>query len=454
MSPEIVALSAALLFLTGVQLVADQWTPLSPLGGAGSIGSPGGTHPLATDGDTVHLVWMQRGNIQYRLSRDAGVTWGSPITVTSSGTAQYPCSLERSGSTLHLIWPDSRNRSAGLRSPAPSRDGAWEVYYKRSTDAGKTWGPDTRLTPGANLFRLGTAISGSTIHVVWGSTSLVLPTPVGTHTWGELYYIRSTDGGVTWKPTVRLTTPDCSAMRPGIAAVGRASGDYVHVTWFDRRDSKEVWDWDIYYKRSTDGGATWGSDVRMTSTPYHSRHPQIVATPGPTGPGRVCCIWEDGSFVTGTKWEGDSALYAAVSDDNGETWSEARRLTFTNTPNGRATHSKTYASGSRIHLAWTDSPEARPRRRRTPEASEPLGEGSQEGSPEPAGPQAVYYMTSPDGGLTWEAPERLTTASDGSCLGEGVGGTGSYAIVVIKQSDTLSYRRRNLPASGPHAPRQ
>jgi len=405
MSVEVVAVSAVLLLLTGMQLAGDQWTPLTPLGGAGSIGSPGGTHPLAIDGDTVHLVWMQRGNIQYRLSTDAGVTWGTTRPLTASGTAQYPCSLERSGSVLHLIWPDSRN-------------GTWEIYYKRSTDASKTWGPDTRLTPGASLFRLGTAISGSTVHVVWGSTSLVLPTPVGTHTWGELYYTRSTDGGVTWKPVVRLTAPDCSAMRPGIAAVGRASGDYVHLTWFDRRDSKEVWDWDIYYKRSTDGGATFGPDVRMTSTPYHSRHPQIVATPG----GRVCCIWEDGSFVTGTRWEGDAALYAAVSDDNGKTWQEARRLTFANAPHGRATHSKSYACGSRIHLAWTDSPDGTDK------------------------PQAAYYMTSPDGGLTWESPERLTTASDGSYGGAAVGGTDSYAIVLVGKSETLSYRRRDITA--------
>ena len=407
MNLEMVAIACVLLLLASVQLLEAQWSRLEPLSGAGAVGSPGGTHPVAPDGNTVHVVWMQAGNIQYRRSPDGGVTWGSPIQLTSSGPAQYPCSLERAGSTLHLIWPDSRN-------------GTWEIYHKRSTDAGKTWGPDSRLTPGASLFRLGTAVSGSSVHIVWGSTALVIPTPAGTHTWGELYYIRSTDGGATWQPTVRLTAPDVSAMRPSIAA----SGDYVHLTWFDRRDSKKDWDWDIYYKRSTDGGATFGPDVRMTSTPTHSRHPQIVATPG----GQVCCIWEDGSFFTGTKWEGDAALYASVSRDNGETWQEPRRLTFANAPKGWATHSKTYACGSRIHLAWTDSPDGTDK------------------------PQAAYYMTSPDGGLTWEAPERLTLASDGDCGGAAVGGTESYAIVLVGKSDTLSYRGRDIGVPPPQAP--
>jgi hypothetical protein len=60
--------------------------------------------------------------------------------------AQYPCSLELAGTVLHLIWPDSRN------------DG-WELYYMRSTDAGKTWGKEVRLTPGIDMFRFGTAVS-------------------------------------------------------------------------------------------------------------------------------------------------------------------------------------------------------------------------------------------------------------------------------------------------------
>ena len=53
-------------------------------------------------------------------------------------------------------------------------------------------------------------------------------------------------------------------------------------------------------------------------------------------------------------------------------------------------------------------------------------------------------MTSPDGGLTWEQPERLTLASEGNWWGEAVGGTGSYAIVLMRKPDVLFYRRRDV----------
>ncbi len=375
------------------------WTPAAPLSLGPAIGSPGGTHPLAADGDLVHAVWAWAGNLHYRCSSDAGRTWADPSPLVTSGAAEYPCSLELHDSLLHLIWPDRRHDS-------------WEVYYRRSEDRGQTWGEDTRLTPGVHLFRPGTALSGNNLHIVWGSNRLLNPTPSGNHTWGEIYHKCSLDAGESWEPTLRLTAPDATAMRPAVAAVG----DLVHVTYFDRRDSHLDWDWDLYYRRSLDGGRTWEPELRVTHTPTHLRHPAVVADPH----GRVCCLWEDGQLFDGRTWAGDAALYAAVSEDHGATWGETRRLTFINAPHSWATHCKTYAYGSRVHLAWADSPE-----------------GSDQ-------PHSAYYMTSPDCGLTWEAPERLTHPTDGPCWAAGVAGTDSYAVVSLAPEDTLHYRRRDL----------
>ena len=381
-----------------------RWSRPAALSGRGAIGSPGGTHPLAMSGSDVHAVWVAGGNVHYRHSTDAGASWADAALLTSGGTAVYPCSLEASGSLLHLIWPDSRNA------------GAWEVYHKRSTDGGKTWGPEARLTPGVDLFRMGTAASGASLHVVWGSRRLLEKVPAGdstwTWTWGEIYYLRSTDGGATWEKQIRLTQPEATAMRPGVAAAGK----YVHVIWFDRRDSKlkPAWDWEIYYKRSTDGGATWGPDVRMSHTRAHSRHPQILATAG----GRVCCIWEDEQkWEGGDKWSGDGALYAAVSTDNGRTWKKPQRITFINSPNGRATHAKAYASGRRIHLGWTDAAEGSPAH--------------------PIRAQAAYYIASPDGGLSWQAPQRLAAGLHGDWAPAAVAGTESGAVALLGRSDVL-----------------
>jgi Neuraminidase (sialidase) len=384
---------------------AAQWSPLQSLSATDSIGSPGGTHPLAASGDTVHAVWWQAGAIRYSRSDDAGRTWAHAMTLTTSPTAQYPCSLEMAGTVLHLIWVDDRNHG-------------WEFYYMRSTDAGKTWGKEVRLTPGIDLFRFGAALSGPSLHLVWASRSRLEKVPVGqsswTWTWGDIYHLRSSDGGVTWDQPVRLNGKLGAAMRPVVAASGR----FVHVAWYDQSAARKnpEWDWDVYYRRSTDAGATWGPEVRMTDTPTHTRHPQIVATTG----NRVCCIWEDGQTFNGTGMVGDPALYAATSTDNGETWRKPRRITAINAPNGFATHAKTYAFGSRVHLTWQDAPEG------------------------PRHPRAIYYMTSPDGGQRWLPAERLTPTSEEMWETGAVVGTDSWALVEMMKGGGLWYRRRDL----------
>jgi len=156
--------------------------------------------------------------------------------------------------------------------------------------------------------------------------------------------------------------------------------------------------------------------VRMTATPTHTRHPQIVATTN----NRVCCIWEDGQRFDGHGMVGDPALYTAVSTDDGATWGKPRRITAINAPNGFGTHAKAYAYGSRVHLTWQDAPEG-PQRAR-----------------------AIYYMTSADGGVSWTTPERLTPPSEEGWETGAVVGTESWALVEIMKGPSLWYRRRDL----------
>jgi len=225
---------------------------------------------------------------------------------------------------------------------------------------------------------------------------------------GRDLVLPSTDEGLTWKAPVRLTGPEPAASRPAVGACGR----YVHVAWVDKRAARQKppWDWDIYYKRSTDGGVTWEPTVRMTDTPWHTRHPQVAAL----SHGRVCCLWEDGTAWDGrtsSGWSGDGALYAALSSDNGASWQKAKRFTFVNSPRGRATHAKSFAAGSRIFVVWT---------------------AAEEGcSQEPVGARAAYFCSSADGGLTWGPAERLAAKESGDWASHGVAGTDSAAIATV-----------------------
>jgi hypothetical protein len=56
---------------------------------------------------------------------------------------------------VHVVWEDSR-------------DGFYEIYYKRSTDSGLNWGADTRLTYApADSWLASVTVSGQVVHVVW-----------------------------------------------------------------------------------------------------------------------------------------------------------------------------------------------------------------------------------------------------------------------------------------------
>ncbi|UCC12839.1 MAG: exo-alpha-sialidase, partial [candidate division WOR-3 bacterium] len=115
----------------------------------------------------------------------------------------------------------------------------WEADYRLTTDN------DTSFTSYNNAWCV-TAYQ-DTVHVVWSDNR------DGNF---EIYYKRSEDGGMTWGSDERLTDESSSSYGPSVAV----SGENISVVWEDDRDM----DTEVYYKRSTDGGATWGPDVHVT----------------------------------------------------------------------------------------------------------------------------------------------------------------------------------------------
>ncbi len=61
----------------------------------------------------------------------------------------------------------------------------------------------------------------------------------------EVYYKRSTNGGISWEADTRLTNNSTNSQYPSVAV----SGSAVHVVWNDDRDGNV----EIYYKRDPTG---------------------------------------------------------------------------------------------------------------------------------------------------------------------------------------------------------
>jgi len=238
---------------------------------------------VASSGSVVHIVWTdQRDGYQetyYKRSTDAGVSWGTDTRLTNKTGWTYNPSVAVSGSVVHVVWTDNRN-------------GNYEIYYKRSTDAGVNWGADIRLTNNT-AFSLdpSVAVSGSVVHVVWNDNR------DGNR---EIYYKHSIDGGVSWGTDIRLTNSSPYSMSASITV----SGSVAHVVWYDKRDGNQ----EIYYKRSTDAGVNWGADVRLTNNDFGSIYPSIAVSGSV-----VHVVWTDNR-------NGNYEIYYKRSTDAGVSW--------------------------------------------------------------------------------------------------------------------------------------
>jgi hypothetical protein len=172
-----------------------------------------------------------------------------------------------------------------------------EIYYKRSTDGGINWSEDIRLTDTQGWsVSPSISVSGSMVHIVWDCFR-----------WA--YYKRSTDGGDTWSSDICL-----SDTNKGIAHNISVVDSVVHVVWEDYRDGRHT-----YYRRSTNHGVSWDPEIIIASGsmemcgPYD---PNISASG--TNVHVACYYWDTlahhyeahylHSTNSGTSWEPEMLL--------------------------------------------------------------------------------------------------------------------------------------------------
>jgi hypothetical protein len=147
-----------------------------------------------------------------------------------------------------------------------------------TSDAFAVWAGTKRLTwTSEDSLKPAMAIdSNNMIHVVWSEYAS------GS---SEIYYKRSTDGGLTWSSGQRLTWMPGDSSQPAITV---DSGNGIHVVWSDNTGGNS----EVYYKKSTNGGLTWSSAARLTWTPGNSSYPVIATSPT----SRIHVVWQDSVF--------------------------------------------------------------------------------------------------------------------------------------------------------------
>jgi hypothetical protein len=104
-----------------------------------------------------------------------------------------------------------------------------------------------------------TSDTSGNLYTLWNAGS----SPRGPE---RIYFSKSTDGGATWsaKQDVSLAPAGAHHAFPAIAAA--ANGD-VRIAWMDARNANGGMDrWNVYYRSSTNGGASWSSEVDISTS--------------------------------------------------------------------------------------------------------------------------------------------------------------------------------------------
>src|SRR4030095_16751603 len=127
---------------------------------------------------------------------------------------------------------------------------------------------------------------------------------------GDVYFIRSTNGGTRWSRPQRLNQDETSNAQ-FFPAITVGPDGKVHVMWGDMRDDPVGARYHIYYTTSEDEGNTWG----YTNKEINLQVPDTRVTDFATNPNKA---FPAGAFL------GDYFGIAATTDEVYMVWADGR----------------------------------------------------------------------------------------------------------------------------------
>lgn len=227
---------------------------------------------LAINDGIFHAVWREKGPATgglgaiYYSRQTIGERWSIPVRVSSfvdtadasanaSVEAFHP-SLLVDGSNVDIAWSYQIFHDGS---------GSWEVWHRRSTNAGVSWPQTERLVSYSETAKdtlFSRAWSWRPHVMAWADTMGVF---YARHRYGVGYRMSAT-GGAGWpdSPPLRLVPGDESRdfAQHVKATYDENSPRRLHVVWNDIRTGSH----NLYYQRSWSESATWlASDMALTA---------------------------------------------------------------------------------------------------------------------------------------------------------------------------------------------
>jgi hypothetical protein len=230
----------------------------------------------------IYVSWdRNQGNNQILYiasSANGGTTWSAPIKV-NDGTSPfervigaYPAVDQNTG----IVFDSWQDYAKNI------------IFVDKSSNGGTTWGKDvaaatTHAGFGTDIGCVGGRAQGPAHALKVGPSGalyLVYADPV-TNRGFDILLTKSTNGGATWSTPVILNDDNTAAdqFHPTLSVESNGhGGDKVTVSFYDRRDDPNNCLAYVYATQSTDSGAHWSANTRMTSA-------QSDFDGNPNGPG-------------------------------------------------------------------------------------------------------------------------------------------------------------------------
>ena len=218
----------------------------------------------------VYISWNDFASaqqIRVTWSDDGGTTWHTPVDVNSTFIRNVQLTVGLDGTVFIAAMDEGGGGLAGPRT---------NIIY-RSTNGGTTW---TSSNTGASFTGPGTSTCDNPYfaamfpsywrHMGWGDIGAgpggIIHYAYAKHGTasdaGDIYYVKSTDNGLTWSTPLKLNT-DSTARSQWQPSLSVSPDGHVMVSWYDARNTTGT-SFERYGRQSADNGATWENDAAIS----------------------------------------------------------------------------------------------------------------------------------------------------------------------------------------------
>ncbi len=209
-----------------------------------------------------HSDYDMIDSIETVLSFNNGNSWTSPADAVYDFNNNYRFRIFQSQGKVHLIY-QMRSQITYLT----------EIYYASSSDWGGSWTSPIIVSDDSATHSQWPSLSASSdgrLVVAWFDYKYG---DGGGGFTGDILFRVSVDNGISWGPEGRLTQNHSAT-----ASQSFINGDRIGIVWVDHRES--FFHSELYYAESSDLGATWSDEMRLTNDSGRSYNPQLFFQDG------------------------------------------------------------------------------------------------------------------------------------------------------------------------------